>query len=190
MTSTRDRMLDAAAHVMRTRGLARATTKEIAKEAGFSEAALYKHFSDKTDLFLAVLTERTPSDLNGVLAGLLDAVERKPVREVLEEVARTAVGFYRQTFPIAGSLYSDARLLAAHRRALAERGYGPHHPRDVLADYLAAEQRAGRVKATADPKAAAQLLLGACMFTAFLETFGTSCDDVGETLVSTLLDGL
>ena len=45
-SSTRDRMLDAAYTVMRTRGLARATTKEIAREAGFSEAALYKHFED------------------------------------------------------------------------------------------------------------------------------------------------
>ncbi|WP_163509640.1 TetR/AcrR family transcriptional regulator [Fodinicola acaciae] len=192
MATTRDRMLDAAAHVMRVRGLARATTKEIAKEAGFSEAALYKHFSDKTDLFVAVLTERVPSDLNGLLAGLPDAVGRKPVREVLEEVARTAVGFYRQTFPIAGSLFSDPRLLAAHRRALAERGSGPHIPRDLLAGYLAAEQRAGRIKPATDPTAAAQLLLGACLQTAFLETFSTESADPAETasvLVSTLVNG-
>ena len=39
---------------MRTKGLARATTKEIAKAAGFSEAAPYKHFADKTELFLVV----------------------------------------------------------------------------------------------------------------------------------------
>src|ERR1700679_3578661 len=61
MPDTRDRILDAAAHVMRTRGFARTTTKEIARAAGFSEATLYKHFQDKTDLFLAVLKERLPS---------------------------------------------------------------------------------------------------------------------------------
>ncbi|MGH3995405.1 MAG: helix-turn-helix domain-containing protein, partial [Pseudonocardiaceae bacterium] len=36
--STRDRILDGAAEVMRTRGLANTTTKEIAKAAGLSEA--------------------------------------------------------------------------------------------------------------------------------------------------------
>ncbi len=61
MTDTRDRILDAATHVMRTRGFARTTTKEIARAAGYSEATLYKHFQDKTDLFLAVLKERLPT---------------------------------------------------------------------------------------------------------------------------------
>ncbi|HEX4258089.1 MAG TPA: helix-turn-helix domain-containing protein, partial [Streptosporangiaceae bacterium] len=48
MADTRDRILDAATHVMRTRGFARTTTKEIARAAGYSEATLYKHFQDKT----------------------------------------------------------------------------------------------------------------------------------------------
>jgi AcrR family transcriptional regulator len=43
---TRDDILDAAAEVLRTQGFARATTKSIAQVAGYSEAALYKHFAD------------------------------------------------------------------------------------------------------------------------------------------------
>ena len=69
MPDTRDRILDAAAHVMRTLGFARTTTKEIARAAGYSEATLYKHFQDKTDLFLAVLKERLPS-LGSTLSAL------------------------------------------------------------------------------------------------------------------------
>jgi AcrR family transcriptional regulator len=57
---TRQRILDAADHLMRTLGLARTTTKEIARGAGCSEAALYKHFAGKEDLFVAVLQERLP----------------------------------------------------------------------------------------------------------------------------------
>ena len=49
--ATRDRILDAAARIMRTEGVARATTKQIASEAGYSEATLYKHFSDKATAF-------------------------------------------------------------------------------------------------------------------------------------------
>ena len=37
---------------MRTIGLARATTKEIARAADCSEAALYKHFTGKEELFV------------------------------------------------------------------------------------------------------------------------------------------
>jgi AcrR family transcriptional regulator len=43
----RVRILDAAHELMLTLGLARTTTKEIARAAGCSEAALYKHFASK-----------------------------------------------------------------------------------------------------------------------------------------------
>jgi len=138
-------MLDAA-RVMRTRGLARATTKEIAKEAGYSEAALYKHFHDKADLFLAVLNERTPGTLGTVLARLGD----KPLEESLEEVARAAIAFYRHSFPMAASLFAEPRLLTAYRDALRARGAGRQHVSLALARYLAAEQDRGGLHPDAD----------------------------------------
>src|SRR4051812_41935287 len=111
---------------MRTRGLARATTKEIAKAAGFSEAALYKHFPDKTGIFLAVLVERTPGSLRPLLADLDTRVGQGIVKDTLEQFARAAVDFYRASFPMAASLFSEPQLLAAHRDALRERDAGPH----------------------------------------------------------------
>jgi AcrR family transcriptional regulator len=194
--STRDRMLDAAAHVMRTRGLARATTKEIAKAAGYSEAALYKHFRDKTDLFLAVLAERVPSTLGSVLADLNRRVGQGSVRETLEEVARAAINFYQQSFPMAASLYAEPALLTAHRAALRERDAGPHHVSNALAGYLAAEQDLGRIQPDADPNAAAALLLGACLQHAFLSSFtGTpiskaTTNRLAAVLAQTLTSGL
>ncbi|MFF7247244.1 helix-turn-helix domain-containing protein [Embleya sp. NPDC008237] len=56
---------------MRTLGLARTTTKEIARAAGCSEAALYKHFTGKEELFVAVLQERLPP-LGPLLAQLAE----------------------------------------------------------------------------------------------------------------------
>ncbi len=56
---TRDVILDAAAGILRERGLANTTTRQIAAAAGYSEATLYKHFADKADLLLAVLRERS-----------------------------------------------------------------------------------------------------------------------------------
>ena len=194
--STRDRMLDAAAHVMRTQGLANATTKQIAKQAGYSEAALYKHFRDKTDLFLAVLRERTPNTLATLLAQLGQRVGQATVRATLEDIAQAAITFYRHNFPMAASLFAEPRLLAAHRQALRERGAGPAHVGDAVAGYLSAERDLGRVQPDADPQAAAALLLGACLQRAFLGHFTDLHDDedsdrrFAASLVDTLATGL
>ncbi|MEU4739618.1 TetR/AcrR family transcriptional regulator [Actinosynnema sp. NPDC023658] len=184
---TRDRMLDAAAHVMRTKGLARTTTKEIAKEAGFSEAALYKHFADKTDLFLAVLRERTPSGLHTLLTGL--EAGRGDVRRTLIDIARAAMAFYAETFPIAASIFSEPALLAAHREALKVHGTGPAMVPRMLVRYLEAERSLGRLPAGADPEAVADLLLGACHYQTFLGFFADRPTDP-EALVTALWDGL
>jgi AcrR family transcriptional regulator len=170
-TSTRERILDAALAVMRSHGVARATTKEIAREAGYSEAALYKHFDDKTALFVAVLVERVPSRLGEVLDGLPDRVGTGDLEEVLAEVAHEALAFYGETFPIAASVFSEPAVLTAHRAALDRLGTGPHVVFDAVADYLAGEARVGRVDPAVDPRAAALLLLGACQASAFLSAF-------------------
>jgi AcrR family transcriptional regulator len=189
-------MLDGAAHVMRTRGMARATTKEIAKAAGYSEAALYKHFRDKTDMFLAVLSERVPSTLGTVLATLGQRAGEGSVQDTLQEVARAALSFYHETFVMAASVFSEPQLLAAHRAAVRERDSGPRHVNDVVANYLAAEQDLGGLRADADPRAGAALLLGACFQHAFLSRFDdTPLDDeaaqrVAADLARTLYSGL
>lgn len=185
--TTRDRILDAAAHVMRTKGLARATTKEIAKAASLSEAALYKHFQDKTDLFLAVLKERTPHDLTALITSLRPGEGN--LKKTLIHVAETAIGFYTETFPIAASIFSEPSLLAAHNEALQQRGTGPHVPAKALGDYLRAEQEKGRLSPESDPQASADLILGTCQYHAFLSFF-TEWESDPEKLVETLWNGL
>ncbi|MBP2365301.1 TetR/AcrR family transcriptional regulator [Pseudonocardia parietis] len=193
---TRDRIVAAAAEVMRDRGLARATTKEIAKAAGYSEATLYKHFRDKTDLFLAVLGERGPTGLAPVLLRLPDQVGKKPVEDVLHEVAQAAAEFYEQGFPMAASLFSEPSLLAAHRAALRARGAGPQFVGRALRDYLAAEQANGRVSEGVDPAAAGSLLLGACLERAFIGHFldpaehRPGVEEFAGSVVAALLGGV
>ncbi|MFE3772621.1 TetR/AcrR family transcriptional regulator [Streptomyces sp. NPDC059122] len=169
---TRSRILDAAAALMTSVGLAHTTTKQIAKEAGYSEATLYKHFRSKEEIFVQVLHERVPQ-LADALAELPDRAgdERGPAGH-LAEVALAAVRFYRRSFPIAASLFASPELLATHRRKLDEMGaIGPHNAGRQLAVYLEAEQGLGRVSAAADPHAAANLLIGACFHRAFLDLF-------------------
>lgn len=183
---TRERILDAAAAVIKDRGLASATTKEIAREVGLSEAMLYKHFTSKHELFIRVLMERLPP-LAAVMRELPDRVGTRTVRENLEHVADAAIDFYTAGFPMTVSMFSEAPLLASFKAWATEHGSGPHVPVVALAGYLAAEQETGRVARHADPQAAAALLMGACFQRALLVQFTT--DDAtppGQALVATL----
>jgi AcrR family transcriptional regulator len=167
---TRERIVEAAERVVRERGLARTTTKEIARAAGYSEGTLYKHFESKEDLFLAVLAERLPSFV--VLVEELPArVGRGTVQETLEEVATNALAYYGEIVPMAASIFSEPGLLARHREGLRKRGAGPWMINETLASYLEAEERLGRVRKDANPEAAAAMLLGACYQRAFFRSF-------------------
>jgi AcrR family transcriptional regulator len=175
---TRSRILDAAAGLMATVGLARTTTKQIAQAAGCSEAALYKHFQSKEEIFVCVLHEREPR-MADTLVQLKSRVGTGEVSQHLMEVAQIAVLFYRRSFPMAASLFASPELLAAHRRKLDLNTAGPQKATQHLAAYLAAEQRLGRLSHRIDPDAAATLLLGACFHRAFLALF-LATDAAGE----------
>jgi AcrR family transcriptional regulator len=193
--TTRDQILDAAAHVMQTIGMGRTTTKEIAQAAGLSEAALYRHFADKAELVLCVIGERLPQ-LVATLMDLPARVGRRTVRSNLEDVARVALPFYDQTVPMAASLFSEPELLARHQEHLRQKDAGPHRALDLLANYVRAEQRAGRVTHRADAEAAAALVVGACLGRALLRRFtgeqqGPDADErFVKAVVRTLMNGL
>jgi AcrR family transcriptional regulator len=192
---TRERIVEAAERVMRERGLARSTTKEIARAAGYSEGTLYKHFESKEDLFLSVLAERLPSFL-ALTEELGARVGRGTVRGTLEEVASKALAFYGQIVPMAASIFSEPGLLARHREGVHKRGTGPRMVNEALAAYLDAEKRLGRVREDADPEAAAAMLLGACYQRAFFRSFlGEDMPAEGEggfveSIVQTLMRSL
>lgn len=177
---TRDRIVEAAERVMRERGLARSTTKEIAREAGFSEGTLYKHFESKEDLFLMVLAERLPSFV-ALSKDLPGRAGRGTVGETLGEVAKTALAFFAQGMPIIASIFSEPALLVRHTQEIRRKGGGPHRANEAVAAYLRAEQELGRVRGDADPEAAAAMLLGACFQRAFLRQFlAENVDPAGE----------
>ncbi|NEB81122.1 TetR/AcrR family transcriptional regulator [Streptomyces sp. SID14478] len=194
----RVRIVEAAHELMLDIGLARTTTKEIAKAAGCSEAALYKYFANKEELFLAVLNERLPK-LGSLLGRLLTegaGNADRTVEENLTDIAREAALFYGQTFPMAASLYAEPRLKRRHEEAMRDRDAGPHKPIQGLDAYLRAEQKAGRISPDADTYAAACLFLGACAQRAFAYDMSeegkppTSVDVFAAGIARTLLNGI
>lgn len=154
---TRDRILDAAVAVLRTRGQAGATTKEIARVAGCSEGSLYTYFATKADLLHAVMSEKLPPFIP-VITALLERAGEDTVSDHLEEVARIALPFFHELMPLAATVLATPDL----NESLRQQGFGPHRANQVLATYLRIEQRLGRIRPEASVEAAAALLLGAC----------------------------
>ena len=82
---TRQRILGAALKLMRE-GAAGASLVQIAKAAGVSRQAVYLHFADRADLYLALVRH---VDESRDLAGALRRIEQAPtgVGALLEAVA-------------------------------------------------------------------------------------------------------
>jgi AcrR family transcriptional regulator len=59
---TREHLLDAALEVFGRRGYYAASVDEIAAEAGYSKGAVYSNFSNKEELFLALIDRRFAKD--------------------------------------------------------------------------------------------------------------------------------
>ncbi|NUS05766.1 MAG: TetR/AcrR family transcriptional regulator [Nonomuraea sp.] len=190
---TRDVILDAAAKVMAERGLANVTTRQIAQAAGFTEAALYKHFAGKADLLVAVMRERSPG-FTRLIQALHGRAGTGTLAGNLTGVARAAIDFYGEGFPMLASMFADPATLTAHKEELRQQGAGPHKANEAVAAYLRAERDLGRLRQEADVTAAAGLLLGACFQYAFLAHMadrpGRDDDEAAASFARTLLERL
>ena len=113
-TDLRSELIDAAARLLRTHGVAALTTRDIAREAGCSDGALYTHFPTKSDLLMAVCEERLP-DLRGEIGSLVSRVGSSTVERNLEAIIRTTQAFMAELIPITNAIASDPELRMRHR---------------------------------------------------------------------------
>lgn len=97
---TRDRIIQEARSLFAEKGYEGTTTAEIARMAGISEGAIYRHFKDKKELFIGcvapVVEEAFRRSLAEVRAG-------KDLRSIIEAVLRIRLEMlieYRETFDI------------------------------------------------------------------------------------------
>jgi AcrR family transcriptional regulator len=187
----RDRIVDAARRVILTKGLVRATTREIAAAAGVSEGTLYNYFASKEEMFLVALGQ-LPADFIAKVISLPQRAGSESVRALLTDLARVGIAFYADAIPMGASIFADPELLARHRELLAVRGAGPQRANEAIAAYLRAEQDLGRVRADADPEAIAYLLLGAIYQRAYWREFlgDTASSEADDAFVASLLETL
>jgi AcrR family transcriptional regulator len=83
--ATRNRLIDAATALARTRGLGSITIESVAEEAGLTSGAIYSNFASKEELLLDVARRLTESFHSSPLADAVDLPDllRRGVDEVI-----------------------------------------------------------------------------------------------------------
>lgn len=149
-----EQIIDAALRVFAEKGFARATNRDIAREAGITTGLIYYYFKSKEDLLKAALEERSPVQLVQqiplemleqapevllpILAGrVLDHVESEPFIKIIRVILPEMLHGEPELAPIVSSFFQ--RVL------------------DFLSNYLQSQRTKGRVRADLDTQAAAQV---------------------------------
>jgi AcrR family transcriptional regulator len=83
---TRQQILDASLRLFSERGFARTTVRDIARQAGITDAAIYYHFDSKRELLEALVEER------GFLTSLQNLAQVEPHLPVAEMLLWMAAG--------------------------------------------------------------------------------------------------
>ena len=157
MIDNRQNIINATARLLQTQGLARLTTREIARKAKVAEGLIYHHFKDKAELIYEVV-EQLMLDAKNVLQNLPLQVGLRTLSENLEEVLSVVYRSHYEIVPIVCSVFADHKLRARIREIMKEREVGPQNAINWLAVYLAAEQRLGRMADNIIPEIAAKCL--------------------------------
>ena len=169
-TNRRSEILMAAQKLMVSKGLTGVTTREISKEVGCSEGALYVHFKGRLDLLLAMLEENLP-DMLGPLQMLRESIGRGSAQQNLMQALCGIFRFHQGVVFRTAGLFAEPELLAAYRNSLNRQGKGPHLSMRVLEEYIRSEQRLERIASRVDAEFAASMMMSASFFRAFVESF-------------------
>src|ERR687886_2391667 len=150
----REAIREATLALLRERGVARLTTRDVAERAGVSEASVYYHYGDKAGLLRAVFE-----------AGLerLQAAASLDGHDALLAFGQELERFLEQALPVMTAAQSDAVLRDALAEHMVANDLGPHRGIQALGAHLAAGQRNGTVRADLDPQAAALLFVSSCL---------------------------
>ncbi|HLZ64210.1 MAG TPA: TetR/AcrR family transcriptional regulator [Ktedonosporobacter sp.] len=190
---TRHKILDAAEKLILLKGLSRVTTKEIAKEVGLSEGALYRHFDHKEEIFFAIMSKYLPT--------LLDTFQThqagtSTISENLAAIAEAIIHYYEQLLPMSASYLADTDLLVRYREVLRSISAGPQHLFTRVATYIEEEQHLGRIREQVPALSIATLLLGPCFQRVFIvqllgyDPFDKTDRQFAEDLVQGLTTGI
>jgi AcrR family transcriptional regulator len=157
----REHLITVAEELLAERQVSAITIRDIAGAADVSGGVLYNYFADKNDLLLTALVRR----FTGIVERLHANLPKPGVATVeanLGVFAAALFDLHTVALPIVGKVLTEPALL--HR--LMDDIHSPHQTfggrqiRDPLVEYLAGEQKLGRL-VDVDVEAAADLVVGA-----------------------------
>jgi AcrR family transcriptional regulator len=138
-----------------------ATTKAIAERAGVSEGTIYRHFPDKKALFAAAVMAGQ-RDVTEWMEQLPGRAGSAPVIELLAETLTQLSRLREAVLPLEEASPHVMRPVEdLSREELVDALRSTGGPPLLLADFLAAEQRLGRLRSDLDPARTAVMLLAA-----------------------------
>ena len=180
---TRQRLLDAAAETFSRDGLRGATTREIARKAGFNEVTLFRHFKSKEQLLRAVLQRGLASEV-----AIMDQHSswKENLRESMEKYAHHYYSHMEKKKGIARAFLAEAQVLPKSMQTMIADVIRPVRERLIL--ILTDAQKAGKVRSDLNVESALDafknsLYAGMLRQGAYLPRNYTT-----ETYISTVVD--
>jgi AcrR family transcriptional regulator len=189
VAARREQIIEAATRVFAQKGFSRATTREVAREAGVSEGTIYNYFEDKDALLLAILdvlneTERRAEDFE---EGLVTDFE-----SFVEEYLRRRMSLIWQNREVFRVVLSEMLVNAGLRERYLREVVEP--TMKIAEENFRSRMKQGKARAT-DAPLAMRAVAGAVLGFLVLgllgdEEVGTRWDEASCVLAGLFLHGL
>lgn len=140
--------------LIRERGMARLTTREVAERAGVSEGSVFYHFEDRFGLLRAVFEQSLEPLQIHALESTGDDL-RTTVTKVSEGVER----FLNASLDVMMAAQSDVELRDSLHAYMLASDYGPHRGIANIGAFIGAQQRAGVVRPDVSPTVIAAMIV-------------------------------
>jgi AcrR family transcriptional regulator len=167
----REHLLEVTERLLGEDGPGALTTRRIAREAGVADGVLYNHFEDKDALILEALVARTSALMRDFRAAC-PAAGTATVEANLEQMAAAMLELHRGLLPLLAGLVGRRALLEQFLAAIhSSQVGGPDAVLRCVHDYLAAEQRLGRLGDGSEPHLVGILLFAIAQLQALVVHF-------------------
>ena len=185
----REQIVEAATRVFAQKGFSRATTREVAREAGVSEGTIYNYFEDKDALLMAILerlneTERRAEDFEEGMA--------TDFRGFLREYLQRRMSLMWENREVFRVLLSEMLVNAELRELYLHRVVDP--TMRIAEENFRSRMKQGEVRET-DAPLAVRSVAGAVLGVLVLgllgdEEIGSRLDEASDVLAGLLIHGL
>jgi AcrR family transcriptional regulator len=160
------------------------STKEIAREAKISEAALFKRYPTKATLFLAAMA---PPNVDAAEI-IREASQRREPRQALIIIAERVLDYFRRAIPLMLPIITHPRIGLDPLLKQLGQNPAPALRREIMW-YLHGEAKHGHVS-KASCEAAAHLLVSSLHGIALFESIGFHREALPKAGVTPLVDAL